>query len=196
MTRRILITIGIVIAFALAAPAGILYYLAYTEPGLQFIVEHIPKKIGRTEMEFVGAHGTLAGGFRMERFELEHERVHLRFENTVGHVTLLPLLWQTIHAEDVTMRSAYVEVRRWKTPPPKSSPRFLPRGLIIRADQVHVDKGIFIATNGHRFDLRDVNTSGVARYRTIKLFEADFIQDALQVSGSSTLRATDPMQID
>ena len=196
MTRRILIIIGIVIAFVITVPAGILYYLAYTERGLQFVVRHIPESIGRTQMQFVGATGTLAGGFRLARFELEHERVHLRFEGIVGHVTLLPLLWQTVHAEDVTMRSAYVEVRRWKNPPQRSTPRFLPRGLMIRADRVHVDGGTFVATNGRRYDLKDVNTSGVARYRTLRFYEASFTQDAMHVSGTSTLRAADPMKVD
>jgi translocation and assembly module TamB len=196
MTRRILIIIGCVIAFVITAPAGILYYLACTESGLQFIVRHIPERIGGTQMWFVGAHGTVAGGFTLERFELEHERVHLRFEGIEGHLTLLPLLWQTVHAEDLTMKQAYAEVRRWKNPPRRATPRFLPRGLIISVDRAHVDSGTFVATNGRRFDLTDVNTSGVARYRTLRFFEASFVQDALHVSGSSTLRAEDPMQID
>ena len=63
MTRRILIIIGIAILFVITVPAGLLYYAAYTEPGLRFIVSHIPTTIGRTEMEFVGPRGTLAGGF-------------------------------------------------------------------------------------------------------------------------------------
>lgn len=196
MTRRILSIIGIAIAFVIAVPAGVLYYLAYTEQGLGFIVSHIPTQIGRTQMELVGARGTLAGGFTLERFELEHERVHLRFDSITGHVTLLPLLWQTIHAEDVTLKNAYVEVRRWKTPPPKGSPRFLPYGLMIRVDRAQVDSGVFVATNGRRFDLRDVSASGVMRYRTLRFYEAAFTQDALRVSGKATLYAADPMQID
>jgi translocation and assembly module TamB len=147
-------------------------------------------------MELTGARGTLAGGFTLQRFELEHERMHMRFDDVVGHVRLMPLLWQTIHAEDLTMRSAHVEVRRWKNPPPRGSPRFLPRGLTIRVDRTHMDAGTLIATNGRRFDLTNVNTSGVARHRTLRLFEASFVQDAIHVSGSSTLRAADPMRID
>jgi len=196
MRRRILIILGIALLFVVSVPTAVIYYLAYTEPGLQWIVSHIPRRIGNTEMELVGAKGTLARGFSLEKFELDHERVHLRFEGCVGHVTLLPLLWQTIHAEDVTMRSAYVEVRRWKNPPPKSSPRFLPRGLIISADQVHIDAGTFIAQNGRRFDVTNVNTSGVARYRTIRLFDANFVQDAIHVSGKTTLHAEESMGIE
>ncbi len=196
MTRRILIIIGIVIVFVITVPAGILYYLAYTASGLRFVVQHIPEHIGHTQLAFSGAHGTLAGGFMLDRFELEHERVHLRFEGVVGHVTLLPLLLQTVHAEDVTMRMAYVEVRRWKNPRPRASPRFLPPGLIIQVDRAHVDEGTFVATNGRRFDVTNVNTSGIARYRTLRFYEASFVQNAIHVSGSSTLHAADPMQIE
>ena len=196
MTRRILIIIGIAILFVITVPAGILYYAAYTEPGLQFIVKHIPKRIARTELEFVGAHGTVAGGFTLERFELEHERVHIRAEGISGHVTLLPLLWQTIHANDVSMRSAVVEIRRWKTPPPKSPPRFLPPGLIISADHVHIGAGTLVAISGRRFDVTDLNTSGTARYRTLRFFDANFVQDAIRVSGKAMLYAADSMQID
>lgn len=196
MTRRILIIIGIAILFVITVPAGLIYYAAYTEPGLQFIVSHMPKRVGRTQLDFVGARGTLAGGFTLQRFELEHERVHLLFEDIKGHATLLPLLWQTIHADDVTMRSARVEVRRWKSTPPQSAPRFLPRGLILRVDRAHVDSGTLIAINGRRFDVTDLNTSGVLRYRTLRLFDANFVQDAMRVSGKATLRAAEPMQID
>jgi autotransporter translocation and assembly factor TamB len=156
MRRRILIILGIALLIVVSVPTAVVYYLAYTQPGLQWVVNHVPRRIGRTQLEIVGARGTLARGFTLERFESEHERAHLRFEGVVGHITLLPLLWQTIHADDVTMRSAYVEVRRWKNPPPKSTPRFLPRGLIIQADKVHVDAGTLIAQNGRRFDVTDV----------------------------------------
>src|SRR6185312_3167744 len=196
LTRRILIIIGIAIAFVITVPAGLIYYAAYTESGLQFIVRHIPKKIGRTQMAFVGAQGTVARGFTLQRFELEHERVHLRFEGIRGHITLLPLLWQTIHADDVTMNSAFVQVRRWQNPPPKGPPRFLPPGLIVRVDQAHVNSGALIAINGRRFDVTNVSTSGVARWRTLRFFDASFVQDAMRVSGKATLRAADPMQID
>ncbi|MEJ1966285.1 MAG: translocation/assembly module TamB domain-containing protein [Gammaproteobacteria bacterium] len=196
MRRRIFIFLGIALLFVVSVPTAAVYYIAYTEPGLQWLVAHIPTRIGRTQMEFVGASGTLSGGFRLERFELEHERVHLRFEGSVGHVRLLPLLWQTIYAKDVTMRSAYVEVRRWKTPPPKSSPRFLPRGLIIQADKVHVDAGTLIVQNGRRFDLTDVNTSGIAKHRDMRFYDGSFVQDAIRVAGKASLRAEDPMGIE
>ncbi len=196
MRRRIFIILGIALLIVVSVPTAAVYYIAYTEPGLQWFVAHLPTRIGDTQMEFVGASGTLARGFRLERFELEHERVHLRFEGSAGHVRLLPLLWQTAYAEDVTMRSAYVEVRRWKHPPPRSSPRFLPRGLIIQADKVHVNAGTLIVQNGRRFDLTDVNTSGVARYRTLRFYDGSFTQDAIHVTGKTTLLATEPMSIE
>ena len=196
MRRRIFIILGIVLLIAVSVPTAAVYYIAYTEPGLQWLVAHLPTRIGGTQMEFVGASGTLHGGFRLERFELEHERVHLRFEGSAGHVRLLPLLWQTAYAKDVTIRSAFVQVRRWKHPPPKSSPRFLPRWLIIQADKVHVDSGTLIVQNGRRFDVTDVYTSGVARHRTLRFYDGSFSQDAIHVTGKTTLTATDPMSIE
>jgi translocation and assembly module TamB len=196
MRRRILITLGLVLLIVVSAVGAGVYTLAYTERGLQFVVSHIPKRIGRTEMEFVGASGTLARGFTLERFELEHERVHLRFEGIVGHARLLPLLWQTIHAQDVTMKSAFVQIRRWKNPPPKSTPRFLPLGLILQGDKVHVESGTLIVQNGRRFDLTNVNTSGVARHRTIRLYDGSFEWGDVQVSGKAQLHAADPMGIE
>jgi len=196
MRRRILIALGLVLLIVVSAVGAGVYTLAYTERGLQFVVSHIPKRIGRSEMELVGAKGTLARGFTLERFELEHERVHLRFEGIVGHARLLPLLWQTIHAQDVSMKSAFVQVRRRTSPPPKSTPRFLPLGLIVQGDKVHVDSGTLIVPNGRRFDLTNVNTSGVARHRTIRFYEAGFEWGDVQVSGRAQLRADDPMEIE
>ena len=196
MRRRIFIILGIALLFVVSVPTAAIYYIAYTESGLQWFVAHLPRHIANTDMEFVGAQGTLAGGFTLERFELDHERVHLRFEGNAGHVRLLPLLWQTIYAQDVTIRSAYVEVRRWKKPRPKSAPFFLPRGLIIQGNKVHIDNGTLIAQNGRRFDLTDVNTSGTARHRLIRFYEANFTQEAIHVSGKATLRAEDPMGLD
>ena len=196
MRRRLFIILGIALLFVVSVPTAAIYYIAYTEPGLQWFVAHLPRHVANTDMEFVGAKGTLAGGFTLERFELDHERVHLRCEGNAGHVRLLPLLWQTIYAQDVTMRSAYVEIRRWKTPRPKSSPFFLPRGLIIQGNRVHIDNGTLIVQTGRRFDLTDVTTSGIARHRLIRFYEGSFTQDAIHVSGKAALRAEDPMGLD
>jgi translocation and assembly module TamB len=197
MRRRIFIILGIALLLVVSVPTAAIYYIAYTESGLKWLVAHLPRHLAHTDMEFVGPTGTLAGGFTLERFELDHERVHLRFEGNAGHVKLLPLLWQTIYAQDVTMRSAYVEIRRWKHPRPRSAPFFLPRWLMIQGNKVHVDNGTLVLQNGRRFDWTDVNTSGVARHRTLRFYEGNFTQDdTIHVSGKATLRAEDPMALD
>lgn len=196
MRRWFFIILGIALLLVVSVPSAVIYYIAYTEPGLQWFVAHIPKRVGNTEMEFVGAKGTLARGFTLERFELEHERVHLRFEGNAGHLRLLPLVWQTIYAQDITIRNAYVEIRRWKHPRPKSEPFFLPRGLIIQGNKVHVDNGTLVLQNGRRFDLTEVNTSGIARHRTLRFYDGSFQWDAIRVAGKATMHAEDPMGIE
>jgi translocation and assembly module TamB len=197
MRRRLLIIMGVLIALAIAVPAAVVYYAAYTESGLQRIVRHIPKRIGGTTIEIVGARGTLAGGFTLERLETDHERVHLRLEGVEGHFRLAPLLWQTLHAADVRVHDVYVEVRRRTRPVvTRGTPRFLPPGLIIRVDRARAEQGTLVATNGRRFDVTQISTSGVLRYRTLRFFEAGFAQGAMYVNGNATLRADRPLQID
>src|ERR1041384_1697545 len=99
MRRRILIVLGLLVSLLISGLCATLYTLAYTERGLRLVVDHVPAKIGRAEMKIVGVSGTSAGGFRLTRFELDHERTTVRADDVQLHVRLLPLLWQTIYAQ-------------------------------------------------------------------------------------------------
>ena len=196
MTRRLFIIIAAVTLFVVAVPSALIYYAAFTEGGLAFIVSHVPKQIGRMKLTLGKASGTLATGVRIDRIVIDQERVYMSLEGVTGRVALAPLMWQTIYSPDLTAKRAFVQVRRRVRPPPKNAPRFLPPGLIIRVDRAAIDSATLIATNGRRFDATQVETSGVARHRTIRFFGASFAMDAMRVSGSSTLRAADPMQLE
>ena len=173
-----------------------MYYLAYTEPGLQWVVSHIPKRIGRTQLEIVGARGTLAGGFTLERFESDHERVHhaLRRRRRPRDAAAAAC-GKRFTQKTSRMRSAFVQVRRWKNPPPKSLAA-LPaaRAHHPRRIKVHVDSGTFIAHE--RPPLRSHGREHVRRrapsHASASTKPAS-IQDAMHVSGTATLRAADPM---
>jgi translocation and assembly module TamB len=196
MSRRLLITIIAVTVFVVGVPSALIYYAACTEAGLQFIVSHVPKQIGRMKLTLGKASGTLASGVKIERIVIDQERVFISLEGVTGRISLAPLMWQTMYATDLTAQRAFVQVRRRLTPLPKRTPRFLPPGLTIRVDRAFIKSATLIATNGRRFDGTDVQTSGVARHRTLRFFDASFAMDAMRVSGSSTLRAADPMQLE
>ena len=67
---------------------------------------------------------------------------------------------------------------------------------MIRVDRAVADAATLIATNGRRFDGTNVQTSGVVRHRTMRFFDSSFAMDAMRISGRSTLRAADPMQLE
>ena len=64
LLRRLSLATAATLLLALAIPAALLYFLAFTESGLQFVVAQIPERIGKIErVRIEGAQGTLAGGF-------------------------------------------------------------------------------------------------------------------------------------
>src|SRR5665213_4076307 len=95
MRRRVMLAALLITAFALAVPTAAIYYAAFTADGLQFIVKHLPQKIGTRRLVLVNVSGTLAYGIRAERLEIDQERVYLRFDDVRARINLGSLLWQT-----------------------------------------------------------------------------------------------------
>src|SRR6185437_4783844 len=196
MRRLLLILSGLLILIAVAVPSAAVYYVVFTEGGLQFVVKRIPHRLGSVQLDIVGLKGTLARGIRVERVDVEHERVHVRVEGLQGKVALLPLLLQTIRTRGAVIRSVYVEVRRRAKPPTPSPPFFLPRWLIISADHAHIGNGLVIAPNGARIAATNLAASAILRHRSIRFFEASLQMGDLHYAGIGALRAEDPLQID
>src|SRR5690606_669011 len=151
MRRRLLIIFGLFALLALAVPVAALYYLAFTESGLAFIVDHVPRQIGSMKLHLGSARGTLARGITLGRLEIDQERVHIIAENISGRIALAPLLWQTIYTPDLRAERVFVQVRRRVRPIQKRTPRFLPPGLIVRVDRARVEAATLVTTNGRRF---------------------------------------------
>jgi translocation and assembly module TamB len=196
MRRWIIFGVVAVVLLLLAMPLVALYFVAYTEDGLAFIVSRMPKRLANADLTIEGARGTFARGLHINVLEIEHERVYLRFEDIDGRIQLAPLLLQTLRSPDIKIRKAVVEVRTRKTPIPKYEPRFLPRALKIRADGVRIDEGTLIVPNGRRYDVTQVEIAGTARHKVIRVFRAHATMDALLIDTDGRLRAADPMRLD
>jgi translocation and assembly module TamB len=196
MRRLLLILSGLLILIAVAVPSAALYYVVFTEDGLQFVVKRIPHRLGSVQLDIIGVQGTLARGIRIETVEIEHERVHVRVAGLQGKVALLPLLLQTIRTRGAVIRSVYVEVRRRTRPPTRTPPFFLPRWLIINADHAHIGSALVIAPNGTRIAATNLAASAILRHRSIRFFEASLQMGDLHYAGIGALRAEDPLQID
>ena len=76
-------------------------WIIYTEAGLQFAVSRLPEKLGRVTLRIEDVRGTIAGGFRAVRVDVNHERSHVYIENASARVNFWPLL------------VGRISVRRW-----------------------------------------------------------------------------------
>jgi translocation and assembly module TamB len=179
---------------AIVGPLALIWSALYTEAGIRFVVRHIPRHVGPVTLEISGVSGTVARGLHVERVEVTHELVYLRFENISGQMTLSPLVLQTIRVRSGSVGSALVEVRRRvhpSTPGPPSP--FLPSWLLISAEQAHVEHATLTVFNGFRMEVSNINGSAVVHHRDIRLFQAEAELFGAHVNGDGDVLAADPL---
>ena len=194
LLRRLSLATAATLLLALAIPAALLYFLAFTESGLQFVVARIPERIGKIErVRIEGAQGTLAGGFRVARLELRQERVALRIEGASGRLRMLPLLWQSIAPEDVRVEVVHLTLRPALTPP-RRPPRFLPRFLSVDARTVRVDALTLVPLKGQPLEFRDISAAGLLRSTTLRIYNAQASLLDLRLSATGLLTAAEPLR--
>ena len=196
MRRLLLVISGLLILIAIAVPSAALYYAVFTESGLQFVVKRIPHRLGNVRLDIVNITGTLAHGIRVERVEVEHERVLVRIEGIEARVALMPLLLQTIRARDASIRRVTVEARRRTKPPEPFTPFFLPRWMIISTEHSRIGEAVIVAPSGARVVASNLVASAILRHRTIRFYEASMQLGELRFAGIGVLHAADPLQID
>jgi translocation and assembly module TamB len=194
--RRVTWSITGILATALITSVGAFLLFGYTETAPRFLLERLPERIGKFGLRAEGFSGTLAGGFRLERFTLEHELVVLRIERTTGRLAMLPLLWQTVEAHQLRIEYAAADIRRRKTPPPRREPRFLPRFLTIVSDDIRIARAEVRLVNGFLIAGNELRASGVARHKTIRFTDSavDF-GGVLRGSGTALLTAANPLRL-
>lgn len=196
MARPITIVLVLLLAALLAAPMGLLYFLAFTPQGISFITSRLPGKLGPVELELGEVSGTLAHGFHLRRFELRHDRVHVVASNVSARVSIAPLLWQTITLPHLEAERLLVRIRPKDEPPSKGEPRFLPAFLRISTEDVRIGEGSLVLIGGQRYDVSGVQASGIIAHRVIRLFSANLRFEPIQIAGNVTLRAATPMRIE
>jgi translocation and assembly module TamB len=195
MRRRFIVIAVLITALALAVPTAVIYFAAFTQSGLDFIVARIPGRIAGVRLKFFNVRGTLIDGVRVERLEIDQERVYLRFEDVRARIDLRSLLWQTIHSPQAYVHSAFILVKPHKEEPPSRDPHFLPHGLVIRADSVHADAATVVLPNGQRLDGKQIDTAGFIRRHTIQILSSAFTMGSMQITGNTELHAANPLGI-
>ena len=63
--RRLLLVLACAaVVLAIVAPAALIWSALYTSSGLQFVIGHIPHRMGGVQLDIVGVSGTVAEGDR------------------------------------------------------------------------------------------------------------------------------------
>jgi len=196
--RRLLLALAsVLIVTAIVAPAALIWSALYTTGGLQFAIRHIPRQLGPVQLDIVGVSGTVADGLAVERVEIDHDLVHLKFEGIEGRVDLMPLMLQTIRVAHGSVRSALIQVKRRTRPSTPGAPVFLPRWLIINAEQGRVGSATLTVPNGFRLDASDINGAAVVRHHVIRFFQAEgLLAGEARVSAIGDLIAADPVGLE
>jgi translocation and assembly module TamB len=194
--RLMLLVACLVIGTAIVAPLALVWSALYTSSGLQFVVRHLPQKLGPVRLTITGVSGTVAHGLHVERVEIDHDLVHLTFEGIEGRVAIAPLMLQTIRATSGSVHKALIQVKRRTRPSTPGPPSFLPRWLIVSAEDAQVSDAVLSVYNGFRMEVQDIRGGAVLRHGYLRIFDASGVLEGARVSALGELLATDPLGIE
>ncbi|HVN46378.1 MAG TPA: translocation/assembly module TamB domain-containing protein [Steroidobacteraceae bacterium] len=192
--RRLLLVLAILIIFlALAAPVALVWASLFTSGGLQFVVRHIPQRLGPVRLAISGVSGTIARGVRIERVEVEHDLVKVTVTGIEGHLALRPLLLQHIRVAQGKAQNVLIEVKRRTHPSTPGPPHFLPAWLSINAEDARVLSVTLTVYNGFHLALSDLRGAALIRHTYIRFFSVDGLLEGAHINALGTLRAADPL---
>jgi translocation and assembly module TamB len=194
ITRRTLIIVIAGLLLALGAPALGLYWLCYTEPGLQWIGARVTR-IGKVRMQIDGLQGRLTGPLSATRFELDHERMHIVAHDVSANVKLRSVLAQTIHVDFLALKDVAIKIRPRTGPSGKRAPRFMPRWLRVQADSVSIDALRLELQSGRTLTGSQVHVAATVTGDALNLRHAAFVSERLALEGSGRMFAEEPLRM-
>jgi len=196
MRRALLVAGCVTVVAAILLPGLLIWSVLYTTGGAQFVVRHLPEQLGPVRLRISGLSGTVATGLHVERVEIDHDLVHLEFENISGRVALAPLMLQTIRVLHGSVGSALIAVKRRTRPATPGPPVFMPRWLMISVEDAEVGRAALTVPNGFQMSVGELRSAAVIRHSQIRIFQAEGTLEAARLSASGDLRAADPLGLD
>jgi translocation and assembly module TamB len=194
MRRRTLIIIALALFLCLSVPALAVYWLCYTQSGLQWLAARV-SGMQKVRMQFQGLTGQLRGPIHIDRFELDHERVHIIATNVTADVQLRRIFLQTIETDYLTIASLEVRLKPRTTPPTPQPPRFLPQWLRINAHAVSVPEVKLILASGRELEAEQVRTAAILTNDRLKVSGASVALQQLTLGGDAALYASQPLRM-
>ena len=194
--RRLLHTSWILLLALALLVAGAIYYLGWTEAGLQRLVSLANRRLGPVTLSLSGARGTLHGGVHFDRVEVDHQRVTIVATRVDGRVALLPLLWQTISVRRLDVGDVRVHVLPHENNPGDVwEPHFLVGLLRINAERLNADHVELISPGGTTLDADQLSSAAQIGTREIRIFDSSLHYAGFEVRSSGSVRAAQSLRL-
>jgi translocation and assembly module TamB len=192
MWRRVLIVIAIVL---ILIPIGLIGSLIYTQKGVELLAQQV-SRFESLGIHIEGISGTLAGPLHVDKFELNHPRVHVVVYDITVQPQLRGLLYGTIQAGSLTARDALVEYHDVQLPPAGYKPHFLPSFLRIDVRNADLARARYVHPNG--FSIEATRARGRVTITSHRLQARNFHVEAnwFDANGEMLLRATDTFEME
>ena len=194
MTRRTLIIIALALFICLSIPTAIVYWLCYTQSGLQWLAARV-SGLRTVHLEFHGLTGVLRGPLHIDRFELDQERVHVVATDVDADVRLRRVLLQTIDVIDLRIGTLRVKLKPRVRPETDKPVHFLPHWLRIKARSFAVEESTLVLVSGTELNASQVRAAALLREDRLKVSRARLKTGDLDLSGDATLRAALPLRL-
>ena len=194
--RRLLHTSWILLLALALMVAGAIYYLGWTESGLQRLVSLANRRLGPVTLSLAGARGTLHGGVHFDRVEVDHQRVQVIANRVDGRVALLPLLWQTIRVTRLDIGDVLVHVLPHQSHPGDTwVPHFLAGLLNIEAVQVSVAHVKLISPGGTTLEAEQLKSAAQVGTQEIRIFDSTLHYSGFEVRSTGTVGAAQSLRL-
>ena len=183
------------LALALLA-GGAIYYVGWTEAGLQRLAMLASRRLGPVTLAITGARGTLHGGLHADRVEVDHQRVRIVASGVDGRIALLPLLWQTIRVSRLDIGDVQIHVLPHTGPPGEPwEPHFLAGLLDIEVAKLNVGHAELVAPGGTTLDATQLSLAAQVGAKAIRVFDSTLHYSGFEVHSAGILRATQALRM-
>ncbi len=188
--RRLLHTSWISLLALILLVGSTIYYLGWTESGLQRLVSLANGRIGPVTLSLTGARGTLHSGLHFDRVEVDHQRVQIIATRVDGRVALLPLLWQTISVTQLDIGDVLVHVLpHVSNPNDVWEPHFLVGLLKIEAVKLGAGHVTLISPGGTTLEADQLHAVAQIGTREIRVFDSKLNYSGFDLQGTGTVSA-------
>jgi translocation and assembly module TamB len=179
----------------LLAPIVFIGVLLYTQTGTRLLAGQLDR-LERIGVHIEGLSGTIAGGLRVARFELDIPRVHVVSYDIAAQIAPGRLAFQTVHVTSLTARDTLVEVRSVaQTTPSTRAPRFLPSFLRIDTHGIDLTRVRYVNINGTTVDAQRVQGRVAISSHELDVREARIDATRFDATGGVRLLARQPLRL-